>query len=110
MACMQIKTSTTIESLEQYKRTINVAIENFLGTMPGALGLSLSGETVSVHAVMALEKLREYTMRPGKRIRGSLAAAAYDNARGTHLADAGIALGVAHELVQSYLLIVDDVT
>ena len=98
----------SLQSLGDYKQAINRAIEQFLDTMPTALGFAQ--EALSPHSIDALTKLREYTMRPGKRIRGGLAAAAYDDARGTVFGEAGIALGVAEELIQSYILISDDVT
>ncbi len=60
-------------------------------------------------AQWALDQVKEYTLRPSKRIRGSLAAAAYDQARGGQLLQAGIELGAAIEIVQNYLLIIDDV-
>ncbi len=101
------RNSMSLQILEDYRRTINQAIEQFLDTMPAALGMR--PESLSTYSLDAFAKSREYTMRPGKRIRGALAAAAYDDAKGTHLADAGIALAVAQELIQSYLLITDDV-
>ncbi len=60
-------------------------------------------------AQWALDQVKEYTLRPSKRVRGSLAAAAYDQAKGGHILEAGLRLGVAIEIVQNYLLIIDDV-
>lgn len=60
-------------------------------------------------AQWTLDQIKEYSLRPGKRIRGSLAAAAYDQAKGGQLLRAGIQLGAAIEIAQNYLLIIDDV-
>jgi geranylgeranyl diphosphate synthase type I len=90
--------------LTSYKQSINDALEKFFAEAPCLLALDLSAISRD-----ALAKLQEYSLRPGKRIRGSLAAAAYDYAAKTNLGEAGIALGVALELMQSYLLIIDDV-
>jgi len=60
-------------------------------------------------ASWALEQGKSYTLRPSKRVRGSLAAAAYDQATDQKYSEAGLRLGAAIEIVQNYLLIVDDV-
>ena len=91
-------------TLADYRERINEALVKFFEQTPYMLALD-----VSPVAQDALEKLREYTLRPGKRIRGSLAAAAYDSVAKTIYGESGIMLGVALELMQSYLLIVDDV-
>ncbi len=57
----------------------------------------------------ALDRIKDYGSRPSKRMRGSLAAAAYDAAKGTYLSRQGLHLGAAIELIQNHLLIVDDV-
>lgn len=90
--------------LSLYKERINEALAEFLAEMPLPLETALSPA-----AFDAFEKLRLYALRPGKRIRGSLAAAAYDHLSGQAFGPAGIALGVALEIIQDYLLIVDDV-
>src|SRR5262249_43315603 len=51
-----------------------------------------------------------YTLRPGKRVRGALAAMAYDNVSHKKLSQNGLKLAVVMELLQSYILIMDDVT
>lgn len=91
-------------ALLRYRDGINAALERFFVALPDMLPADLSPD-----AHDALAKLREYTLRPGKRIRGALAAAAYDQAAGTALGAPGLAIGVALELLQSYLLIIDDV-
>ncbi|MGB4759243.1 MAG: polyprenyl synthetase family protein [Candidatus Saccharimonadales bacterium] len=90
--------------LDEYKTHINRALEEFFGAIPDKLGLDLSEQSQQ-----AIVMLRDYTMRPAKRIRGALAARAYDCGNGTKIGRAGIQLGVALELLQSYLLAVDDV-
>lgn len=89
---------------EEYRNTINIALQDTFERLYGELSVGLSEPSI-----MALQRLRDYSLRPGKRIRGSLAAATYDEAAGTHMAKPGIQLGVALELVQNYLLIIDDV-
>ena len=74
-------------------------IDEFTGTLPE---ISERGEWV-------LEQLRSYSTRPSKRLRGCLAAAAYDQAKQTELAEAGLRLGAAVEMMQNFLLITDDV-
>lgn len=64
---------------------------------------------LSTAAKWALNQTRAYSERPSKRIRGSLAAAAYDAKKGTTMAEAGLQLGAAIEALQNYLLIIDDV-
>lgn len=55
-----------------------------------------------------VDRLLEYSLRPSKRVRGSLTAFMYDSATGGHLQAEGIQTGAAIELMQNYLLIVDD--
>lgn len=95
---------SSLTPLSAYKDRINQALEHFFAGIPGELSLDLSGQSLE-----AIELLREYSLRPGKRIRGSLAAASYDSVVGTQYGKPGIQLGVAAELIQNYLLIVDDV-
>ena len=96
--------ATANVSLQSYRDSINVALEKFFSDLPALLDLDLSQQSLD-----ALEKIREYTLRPGKRIRGLLASFAYDYATKQQYGTAGIQAAVALELVQSYLLIVDDV-
>jgi geranylgeranyl diphosphate synthase type I len=91
-------------SITDYRGPINNALTEFFGSAAARLDVDLSE-----HSEVALERLREYTMRSGKRIRGSLASASYDAVSGETFGEAGLQLGVALELIQSYLLIVDDV-
>ncbi|AHB42411.1 Geranylgeranyl pyrophosphate synthase [Candidatus Saccharibacteria bacterium RAAC3_TM7_1] len=66
------------------------------------LDISPDGERV-------LALLKEFSLRPSKRIRGSLAAAMYDHATGAEVSEAALRLGACVELLQNYLLIIDDV-
>lgn len=60
--------------------------------------------------IWALHAIKEYCLRPGKHIRGSLAAITYDYLKGNeHPSREGVLLAVAVELMHNYLLIVDDV-
>lgn len=88
----------------EYVPRIEGAIEEFFEGVPSRFKIPLSSR-----GEQALRLLQEYTLRPGKRIRGCLAALSYDSATGGHYGAAGIQLGVVHELLQSYLLIIDDV-
>lgn len=90
--------------LALYKEHINEALATFLAKMP----LPLDG-ALSPAAFDAFEKLRQYALRPGKRIRGSLASAIYDHLAKLEFGPAGLALGVALEVMQDYILIIDDV-
>lgn len=81
---------------------IAALLDRFAADFDAGFHLSPFGNTVFV-------QLREYALRPGKRLRGCLAAAAYDSAAGTDAGRPGIVLGAALELLHSYLLIVDDV-
>lgn len=87
-----------------YRDAINGGLIAAFDQFPEGLGVELSPAVTT-----AFERLREYSLRSSKRIRGSLAAAAYDEAAGTHLGQPGVQLGVALELIQSYLLVIDDV-
>lgn len=90
--------------LGAYKNAVNTELEVFFNEAPDLLGFALTGS-----AQNAFEKVREYTLRPGKRIRGALACMAYDFKAGTSLGKPGLRAAVAMELAQSYLLIIDDV-
>lgn len=90
--------------LEEYKQAVNATLVQFFDEVPELLGFALPDS-----AQNALEKVREYTLRPGKRVRGALACLAYDHAADTSFSVAGLRAAVALELAQSYLLIIDDV-
>lgn len=88
---------------EPYAARLNTEIErvfdDFLRIMPD----------FSEHANWAVDHIKMYSLRPGKRIRGSLAAAAYDQIKGEPYSQVGLRLGAAIELIQNHLLIIDDV-
>lgn len=92
------------EQLGNYREAINDALRHFFAELPEILDLELSKQSKD-----ALQKIEEYSLRPGKRIRGALACFAYDYATGEEGGKKGIQAAVALELVQNYLLIVDDV-
>lgn len=56
-----------------------------------------------------IEVVRGFYLRPGRRLRGCLSAAAYDAGTGASCGAPGLRLGAAVELIQAYLLIIDDV-
>lgn len=91
---------------EEYKQAINHALVEYFETLPG----KLHADTLPEVARQALNHIREFTLRPGKRVRGALAAMAYDQLTGGHPSENGQKIAVAMELIQTYLLIVDDVT
>ncbi|MGB4800612.1 MAG: polyprenyl synthetase family protein [Candidatus Saccharimonadales bacterium] len=68
----------------------------------------LSGRSTDL-SVWAYDALEDMCRRPSKGLRGSLAAAVYDDASGEQYAAVGLALGAVLELMQAYMLIVDDV-
>lgn len=89
---------------EKYKAAVNERLEAVLTDVPSRLDLSLSS-----YSRQALDILVEYSLRPGKRLRGILTSFAYDQASGKAFGTAGLAAAAAVELIQSYLLIIDDV-
>jgi geranylgeranyl diphosphate synthase type I len=93
-----------LDSLRAYRPLIDAEMSRFMTSAPELFGVELSE-----HSRQALQHLVEYSTRAGKRIRGSLAALTYDTAAGTMHAEQAIRLGVVLELMQNYLLIVDDV-
>lgn len=103
MSANSRKASASI-SIQDYRPKIDTALNEFFVELPSLLHKDLSDQSLD-----AIEKLKEYTLRPGKRIRGSLACFAYDYVTSKQYGEEGLQLAVALELVQSYLLIVDDV-
>jgi len=94
----------TLAALQAYRQKIDTALQEFFAELPDLLQVDLSE-----HSQQALATLGEYSLRPAKRIRGALAAATYDDGTGQQFATVGIQLAVVLELVQDYLLILDDV-
>lgn len=66
-------------------------------------------EDISPQGVWVLQELTDYACRAGKRLRGSLAAYTYDTLTGKDMSEQALQLGAALELMQDYLLIIDDV-
>lgn len=96
--------NTPESRLGAYKDAVNAELVAFFEEAPSLLGFELVNSSKD-----SFEKIREYTLRPGKRIRGALVCMAYDFAAGTSFGKAGLRAAVALELAQSYLLIIDDV-
>ncbi len=69
---------------------------------------SVDMQRFSRHGEEAWTMVREFSERPGKRIRGSLLMAAYEMYGGTKPEEA-MKAAIAIELIQNYLLIIDDV-
>lgn len=106
MSTSSVPNPNSLAVFEEYKLAINQALAVYLDTLPAKLG----ADTLPPVAKEALNMIREFTLRPGKRVRGALAAMAYDRLTNTHLSESGQKIAIAMELIQSYLLIVDDVT
>lgn len=90
---------------EEYKDRV----ENTVSAAFGSLRAQIGSSPLSREEERSFEALASLCLRPGKRLRGSLAAAAYDTESGQHYAEQGLLLGAAQELFQAYLIIVDDV-
>lgn len=92
-----------MDSLARYKQPITdataAAFDEFVAQLPER----------SKDVEWAFEALKSYSLRPSKKIRGSLAASLYDHSVGADMDPDGLKLAAAIELVQNYLLIVDDV-
>ena len=93
--------------LVTYRPAINTAIQRLLDDMPRfvpAASLSLQGQ-------WGLKTIKAYTLGGGKRLRGILAASVYDTVAQNNTVPSaqGLCLAAVLELIQSYLLIVDDV-
>ncbi len=91
---------------ETYKQAINQELAEYFEALPKKFALqNLPG--IVKHE---LELTAEYTLGSGKRVRGALAAMVYDHLTSKHLSKTGLQLAVVMELIQSYILIVDDIT
>lgn len=95
----------TLEDLKQYAPYIDQHIEKVLCDFAD----EVQPEADDEQAVWALSTIREYALRPGKRLRGALAACLYDVRTGQKYAEAGLSLAAVIELIHDYLLILDDV-
>lgn len=104
MTSMSRSAASHLAALEDYRQAINASLERYFAEPPD-LPFSLTPVAEQAFGMVA-----EFTLRPGKRVRGALAALAYDRLTGQELSSNGQALAVALELMQSYILILDDVT
>ncbi|HEU5004899.1 MAG TPA: polyprenyl synthetase family protein [Candidatus Saccharimonadales bacterium] len=89
--------------LESYRQRIDNALADFFESDLSAGGLELND-----YELKLLGYLKEFTLRPGKRLRGALTLFAYESLAGES-SDSIINAAIAQELVQSYLCIIDDV-
>ena len=96
----------SLELFETYKQAINQALSEYFEALPTTFELRNLPDIIRHE----LDLAAEYTLGPGKRIRGVLAAMAYDQLTGKQLSKTGLQLAVVMELIQSYILIVDDIT
>lgn len=92
-----------ILKLKELQTEINQHMEEFFESADAKLCIAMTS-----HGEDALDKLRTYSALPGKRVRGALAIIGYEMYGGTSRKSA-LDLAVAIELIQNYLLIIDDV-
>jgi len=97
-----MKKSKGFAPFEDYSARLDEAIKQLFAEFTRQL------PEVSEHADWALEYVKTYSLQSGKRTRGSLAAAAYDHAKGTLFSQVGLRLGAAIEMIQNHLLIIDE--
>jgi geranylgeranyl diphosphate synthase, type I len=101
---MQTDTETA-EVLSRYKNQIDHALIEYFDTyIKSSNKLWISG-----HSLEAAKALAKFAISPGKRVRGALAWFAYDTLCQKPNPKTGANLAIALELIQDYLLIVDDV-
>ncbi len=90
----------TLSTLKAFQNEVSGAINAYFAAN--------HAQKAAPNGIQAYELLREFTQRPGKRVRGILAIVAYEMFGGTSHKTA-LDMAVAIELVQSFLLIIDDV-
>lgn len=95
----------TLDDLKNYAPYIDQHIEKVLHDFAEEAQLEADDE----QAAWALSTIRDYALRPGKRLRGALAACLYYAKTGETYAEAGLSLAAVIELMHDYLLILDDV-
>lgn len=88
------------QQLKEKRNEIDAELENHFN--------SIDATAFSRHGEEAWDYFRDFSLRPGKRIRGSLVLVAYDMFGGKNKS-AALKAAVAVELIQNYLLIIDDV-
>jgi geranylgeranyl diphosphate synthase type I len=93
------------EQLAHYKALIDKALNERLGKYLA----TLQKPDISPADKEAAQLLVKFAQNPGKRLRGALAWYTYENMAKKPNPDTGANLAVAMELIQDYLLIIDDV-
>lgn len=92
-----------LDVLDKYRQRISEALQRYW-----AAAQPLAGQRLTVPEKQALNYLKEFSLRPAKRIRGSLTLFAYERlSKKDNPSIINAALAV--ELVQNYFLIIDDV-
>lgn len=94
-----------LESLRDYSGKIDNCLAEMISDFRRNIALAKSSEL----STWALDTAQEFALRPGKRLRGSMSVAIYDDIKGEKFSPAGLELAVAIELMHDYLLIIDDV-
>jgi geranylgeranyl diphosphate synthase type I len=92
--------------LGKYKSSIDESILKFFSSFEQ----KIKSDKLSDYNLEAINILKEFSVRPGKRLRGALAWFTYQSASQSPKNQTGANLAVALEFIQNYLLIIDDVT
>ncbi|HUD03699.1 MAG TPA: polyprenyl synthetase family protein [Patescibacteria group bacterium] len=98
-------TGSVLNTLATYKNIIDQAIAVAFNDYEAYW----KSQKTSLYSMEALGYLREFSTRPGKRLRGALAWYIYQALANKPKDQTGINLAVAMELIQNYFLIIDDV-
>lgn len=93
-----------LDALDGYRQRISVAMEQYWATAQPPASLPL----MTVPEKQAFSYLKEFSLRPAKRIRGGLTLFAYERLSKKNTPSI-INAALAVELVQNYFLIIDDV-
>jgi len=100
------KTSdTSYKTILSHKEAIEKELANFFKQDAKTLLYA----DISPFGKDSISLLKEFNLRPAKRLRGSLACLAYDYTTSKSQGSVGLKAAAAIELVQDYLLIIDDV-
>jgi len=92
--------------LSAHKLIIDDEIKSYFSDQ---IKLLSQNNTISSLGLDALNHLKEFSLRPAKRVRGTLTAIAYESFIADVNDNTGKIAALAMELIQNYLLIVDDV-
>ena len=93
-----------VSALEVYRENINAGILNYFEAEASHFEINLDEREQH-----CFELLKDFCTRPGKRFRGALTLFSYEYFSKNKNNPSSIYAGIAVELVQNYLLIVDDV-